>query len=400
MGAHRRGRAAPRPPCLLAHRCLRAERTNASTTGLLDVHSHEWSTELLDVLGIPADRLGPLASPGTVLGPLRSEMATRLGADRGLVVTTVGSHDTASAVAAVPAVDERFAYVSSGTWSLMGVELKESVLSRAARQANFTNELGVGDRVRFLRNTGGLWLLTESLRTWKAHGLNADLTDLLDQAVQIPAGTWVIDVEDPAFLSPGDMPARIAVGRRRDRSEATPRSPRDRSLRGGFPGSGVRRRHPPGGRTECHRRRRPARCGRRIAQPPPVPGHGGRCGPPGGRRPGRGDSTRQRSGPGTGSWGSRKLAQRRQNDDLHEHGVPEVPTAMILCQNLKPTWLTTRPRSSVTAQSAWAAPLSKTWHSKGTVGCRTTVLRTMTLLGASGLAERDRSPAEPVSVGE
>ena len=190
---------------------LGAERTNASTTGLLDVHSHEWSTDLLAVLEIPANRLGPLASPGRVLGPLRSEIAVRLGADRSLVVTTVGSHDTASAVAAVPALDERFAYVSSGTWSLVGVELKESVLSPAARQANFTNELGVGDRVRFLRNTGGLWLLTESVRTWKAQGLNADLMSLLDQAVEIPAGTWVIDVEDPAFLVPGDMPGRIAA---------------------------------------------------------------------------------------------------------------------------------------------------------------------------------------------
>jgi rhamnulokinase len=190
---------------------LVAERTNASTTGLLDVHSHEWSTDLLTRLEIPADRLSRLASPGQVLGPLRADVALRLGAGPRVVVTTVGSHDTASAVAAVPATDDRFAYASSGTWSLVGVELDAPILSPAAQEANFTNELGVGNRTRFLRNTGGLWLLSESLRTWAAHGLPANLDTLLQQAAALPAGRWIIDVNDPTLLAPDEMPARIAA---------------------------------------------------------------------------------------------------------------------------------------------------------------------------------------------
>ena len=190
---------------------LRTERTNASTTGLLDVRSHEWSTDLLGRLDIPQERLSPLISAGTVLGTLHVDVADRLNAPRGIVVTTVGSHDTASAVAGVPAADRHFAYVSSGTWSLVGVELDAPVLSSAARQANFTNELGVGDRTRFLRNTGGLWLLSESLRTWEAQGRPVDLEPLLRQAADLPAGRWTIDVNDPIFLAPGDMPGRIAA---------------------------------------------------------------------------------------------------------------------------------------------------------------------------------------------
>ena len=177
---------------------------------MLDVRSHEWSTDLLGRLDIPPERLSPLISAGTVLGTLHVDVADRLNAPRGIVVTTVGSHDTASAVAGVPAADRHFAYVSSGTWSLVGVELDAPVLSSAARQANFTNELGVGDRTRFLRNTGGLWLLSESLRTWEAQGRPVDLELLLRQAADLPAGRWTVDVNDPIFLAPGDMPGRIA----------------------------------------------------------------------------------------------------------------------------------------------------------------------------------------------
>lgn len=182
-----------------------AELTNASTTGLVDVRSRRWAEPCLklmeDAFQVPARNLLPdLVEPGAILGPLH-------GSDTPLVA--VGSHDTASAVAAVPARTSRFAYISSGTWSLVGVELDAPVLSDQGRGANFTNELGVDGTVRYLRNVTGLWLLQESLRTWRERGHEADLPDLLAQAARLPALTCVVDVDDPRFAPPGDMPARI-----------------------------------------------------------------------------------------------------------------------------------------------------------------------------------------------
>jgi rhamnulokinase len=124
-------------------------------------------------------------------------------------VWTVGSHDTASAVLGVPATDERFAYISCGTWSLVGVELPAAVTSEAARAANFSNELGVDGTVRFLRNVMGLWLLQESVRTWERGGTPVDLAALLAQAAEVPDRRSVIDPDQPQFLPPGDMPARV-----------------------------------------------------------------------------------------------------------------------------------------------------------------------------------------------
>jgi rhamnulokinase len=192
---------------------LRTERTNASTTGLLDVRSGEWSLELVSRLGLRGELLTPLVSAGTVLGPVRAELRERLNLPAGVVVTTVGSHDTASAVAGVPATTDRFAYVSSGTWSLVGVELAAGpVLTEGARRENFTNELGVDRRIRFLRNTGGLWLLQESLRTWAERGEEHDLDRLLGEAASLPVGGALIDVDDASFVAPGPMPERIAAG--------------------------------------------------------------------------------------------------------------------------------------------------------------------------------------------
>jgi rhamnulokinase len=113
-------------------------------------------------------------------------------------------------VVGVPASTDRFAYISCGTWSLVGVELDKPVLTEDSRLAGFTNELGVDGTVRYLHNVMGLWLLQESLRTWAAAGFPADLADLLAAAAQVPAFTAVVDADDPRFLPPGDMPARIA----------------------------------------------------------------------------------------------------------------------------------------------------------------------------------------------
>jgi rhamnulokinase len=200
-------------PDLLAHwltGTVGAEITNASTTGLLDATTRSWAFELADSLGLPRALFPPLRQPGERLGELTGEVLAETGLAGPVPLTAVGSHDTASAVVGVPADGDRFAYVSCGTWSLVGVELDKPVLTEASRAAGFTNELGVDGTVRYLRNVMGLWLLQESQRTWAAHGLPADLAELLAAAAQVHGFPAVVDADDPRFLPPGDMPARIA----------------------------------------------------------------------------------------------------------------------------------------------------------------------------------------------
>lgn len=196
-------------PDLVAYRLtgvLGAELTNASTTQLLDVRRQEWALDLADRVGIPRSLLPPLRRPGEVIGVLDAAVAEAAGQAPGTPVVAVGSHDTASAVVGVPAVaGSSFAYISSGTWSLVGVELDAPVLTAAARAANFTNEGGVDGTTRFLRNVMGLWVLGESLRHWGTD----DLPGLLAAAAARPRGGPVIDIDSPEFLPPGDMPARI-----------------------------------------------------------------------------------------------------------------------------------------------------------------------------------------------
>ncbi len=183
-----------------------AERTNASTTGLLDISTGQWDDALIERLGLPRSIFPELVNAGSVVGPLDARVARELGASGPIVVTSVGSHDTASAVVAVPAVSDDFAYISCGTWGLVGVELEAPVLTEASRAANFTNEGGVDGRVRYLHNVMGLWLLSESLHTWGRH----DLPALLAEASALTALAPVFDANHAAFLAPGDMPARIA----------------------------------------------------------------------------------------------------------------------------------------------------------------------------------------------
>ncbi|GIG21198.1 carbohydrate kinase [Cellulomonas chitinilytica] len=192
-----------------------AEVTNASTTGLLDVGSRSWSRQVgqhLDAAaGASLSSLLPrLVEPGTVLGPLLEGFGWG-----DAKVVAVGSHDTASAVAAVPMSEPAHAaYISSGTWSLVGVELPAPVRTEASRIANVTNELGVDGTVRYLKNVAGLWLLSESQRTWRAEGRTASLPELLAAAADVPTCRTVIDVDDPVFAAPGDIPARIAEAAR------------------------------------------------------------------------------------------------------------------------------------------------------------------------------------------
>jgi rhamnulokinase len=191
----------------------RAERSNASTTGLLNVHTREWDDELISRLGLPRQLFPELVEAGTPIGALLPSVASDIGlsgrAADALRVSAVGSHDTASAVVAVPAVGDDFAYISSGTWSLVGVELPSAVVSEAGRAANFTNEGGVDGRVRYLSNVMGLWLLSESVRSWEKEGATIDLPTLLAEAAQVTTAVPVFDADDPRFLPPGDLPSRI-----------------------------------------------------------------------------------------------------------------------------------------------------------------------------------------------
>jgi rhamnulokinase len=190
-----------------------AERTNASTTQLYDVRARTWADALARRVGVPARILPPLRDPGSRIGTLLPDVAAEVGLPPDTPVVAVGSHDTASAVVAVPfarAGQQRAAYISSGTWSLVGLELDQPVLTEAARAADFTNEGGVDGTIRFLRNVSGLWVLSETLRTWASERAPVDLAALLGEAAETPPLVSVVDLEAPEFLPPGDMPARIA----------------------------------------------------------------------------------------------------------------------------------------------------------------------------------------------
>ncbi|MFT4234481.1 MAG: rhamnulokinase family protein [Microbacterium sp.] len=182
----------------------RAELTNASTTGLLDWASGRWNDELIGALDLRRAILPPLIAPGERLG----EVQASAGAVVGVPVTAVGSHDTASAVVAVP-MTEGSAYVSCGTWGLVGVEVERPVLTPEALAANFTNEGGVDGRVRLLRNVMGLWVLSETVREWeRTDGMTLSLPELLAQAAEV-SDAPVFDIDDDRFLAPGGMTARI-----------------------------------------------------------------------------------------------------------------------------------------------------------------------------------------------
>jgi len=180
-----------------------AEVTNASTTALLDVATRTWAAGLMERAGIPPRLFPPLRHPGDVIG-----LITASGVPGGLPLVAVASHDTASAVVAVPAAGPHFAYISSGTWSLVGMELAKPVLTEESRLANFTNEAGIDGTVRYLRNVTGLWLLQECLRAWGSAA--GALEPLLAVAAAVEPLRFVIDADDPVFLPPGDMPSRIA----------------------------------------------------------------------------------------------------------------------------------------------------------------------------------------------
>ncbi|MEV6078850.1 rhamnulokinase family protein [Streptomyces sp. NPDC052069] len=183
------------------------EVTNASTTQLLDASTGTWAEDIARPLGIDLSLFAPLRAPGDKAGTLLPDVLQQLDLQRQVPVTTVASHDTASAVAAVPAGrKDQFAYICTGTWSLVGLELSSPVLTEASRLANFTNEAGIDGTVRYLRNVMGLWLLQECMRDWG----DDDVVGLLREAASVKGLRSVIDASDTDFLAPGLMPRRIA----------------------------------------------------------------------------------------------------------------------------------------------------------------------------------------------
>ncbi|MBN2447592.1 MAG: rhamnulokinase, partial [Phycisphaerae bacterium] len=185
-----------------------SERSIASTSQLLNPRTGNWAREITDALGIPSRILPDVAPPATVLGPLDAGVMESTGI-RSAAVIAPACHDTACAVAAVPATGDDWAYISSGTWSLIGVELNAPLTGPDAMAANFTNEVGVADTIRFLKNVAGLWLEQECLREWRAHGDDVSHTDLVVQARAAPPFACLIDPDDPGFAEPGDMPRRL-----------------------------------------------------------------------------------------------------------------------------------------------------------------------------------------------
>ena len=187
----------------------KAEESMASTSQLYNPRTRTWSKRLLDALGLPAKIFRPIVPSGTRLGPLRPEIVRDTGLPAIDVIATC-SHDTGAAVAAIPASGENWAYISSGTWSLMGVELPSPIITDACRELNFTNEIGYGGSVRLLQNIVGLWLIQECRRDWAQCGQEYDYATLTRLAADAPPFVSLINPADPRFVRPDDMPKKIA----------------------------------------------------------------------------------------------------------------------------------------------------------------------------------------------
>ena len=186
----------------------RVEKTNASTTQLLDAETGDWSDEVIGALGLPRKMFGKIVEPGTVLGNLRPELDESVGRS-GIPFIVAPCHDTASAVAGIPLSAEEPLWLSSGTWSIMGVERPSPIRSEEALSYGFCNELGIDNSVRFLKNIGGLWIIQECKRNWDLKAETHSFAELAELSEQAQPFFAFIDPDHPSFASPGDMPARI-----------------------------------------------------------------------------------------------------------------------------------------------------------------------------------------------
>jgi len=185
------------------------EYTIASTTQMLDALTRHWRERLVDRLGIPKTILPSIVQPGSILERIRPEVAREVGLPDGVPIIAVGSHDTASAVAGTPGLDETSAYISSGTWSLMGLETCSPVINAETLRLNITNEGGVGGTIRLLKNIAGLWLIQESRRKWIHEGKDYEWSELVELAEQAEPLRSLVDPDASCFMNPPDMPAAI-----------------------------------------------------------------------------------------------------------------------------------------------------------------------------------------------
>ena len=185
-----------------------ADFSMASTTALMNVHTRQWDKEVFDALGIDRSLMCDIKMPGTVIGNISDSVCEELMIKPAKVVS-VAAHDTASAVIAVPSNKKNIAYISCGTWSLLGTELDSPNTSAAAQSANFTNEGGYNGSVRFLKNIMGLWLIQESRRHWKRAGREYSFAELEKLACECRPFESIIDVDDTRFSPPGDIPGRV-----------------------------------------------------------------------------------------------------------------------------------------------------------------------------------------------
>src|SRR5229473_637650 len=185
------------------------EFTNTTTSQIYDPTAKRWAYSLVKAFDLPGKILGTIVNPGTVLGPLRASVATETG-NKPVPVIAPATHDTGSAIAAVPAHGNSWAYISSGTWSLMGAELSAPLINDKAQAYNFTNEGGVGGTIRFLKNIMGLWIVQECRRVWERAGKAYTYDELARQAEAAPAFVSVVNPDHGSFLLPTSMPAALA----------------------------------------------------------------------------------------------------------------------------------------------------------------------------------------------
>jgi rhamnulokinase len=185
------------------------EFTDASTSQMLDPATRTWAYGLVEAFGLSTKILGTIVPPGTVLGPLRASVVSDTGLNP-VPVIAPASHDTGSAIAAVPAEGTSWAYISSGTWSLMGVELPAPLVNDKAQEYNFTNEGGVGGTIRFLKNIAGLWLVQECRRAWERAGTTHPYDELTRLAEAAPPFASLVNPDDPSFMLPPSMPVALA----------------------------------------------------------------------------------------------------------------------------------------------------------------------------------------------
>jgi rhamnulokinase len=198
-----------------------SEYTNATHTQLLGVRDQAWSSEIFEATGLDVSAAPPLVNPGTDIGQLQGPLAS-LPAFRSTRLIAPACHDTASAIAGIPAQGDDWAFISSGTWSLVGCVLRSACVTEAARSRNFSNEGGVGGRIYFLKNVNGMWLLRQCIEHWRSQGQTWTVEQLVDASANVDAPEGLLDVDDPDLLSPGDMPARINAQLKRSGQTAIP----------------------------------------------------------------------------------------------------------------------------------------------------------------------------------